>query len=331
LTIQKARKKLSVNKVRRLTPTAKDSLFANPLFGAWAVLSRTGFGISRLRNLEVAEIGVTREQSDILERLKIQGGKATVTDLAIRSMRPRHSVSTLVERMHKQGLIKKSRFPNRKDLEISLTQKGQSLVDKKKTESIVVAMAFSSLSTKEHQKLCQYLKLILIRSLSLLEIDINFNKIDILNEETYRTYSPAFYVWRLLDDTRSVIDRLYDIEMAKINITQEQSIILQTLMHQQGKATVTQICSQWMRQRHSVFTLCQRMQKRGLVKILKDSKNKEIEITITEKGIKQFQKMTLTPIDLIFSFLPQVDIQKLTQYLQQVFNVTCTLLNLDHL
>jgi DNA-binding MarR family transcriptional regulator len=310
----------------RINIKKKNNPLVEPSYRAWVQLNQTRFAIIRLRDLEFTRIGLTPEQSAILQMLKAREGKSTVTQLANIWMRQRHSVSALVNRMQRQGLIKSVKVPNRKDREIVITEKGQDLAEKINADSIIAV--FSFLSPEERQKLSQYLKMLLIRAITLLEDNPDLSLNSLLNE---KNDSSVFNLWRLLDCARFVIGRLRDIELARIGLTQEQAAVLQILINRNGKATVTDFSNYWMRQRHSVSTLVNRMQKQGFVKNIKYLGRKELEIVITPEGTSRYGKLTAYPIDRIFSFLTPEEVQKLTQCLNILLNTTRSLLGLKNI
>jgi DNA-binding MarR family transcriptional regulator len=294
--------------------SGKNRLLNNPAYETWILLSRTRFAIARLRDNELAKIGLTPEQSAILQMLTKRNGKSTVTQFSNSWLRLRHTVSTLVDRMQRQGLVNKIKYPQQKEFEIVITEKGKNLTKKITMDSIY--KIFSFISDEDRQRLSQYLKLLLIRTISLSEVNIDLNQINLLNEQNYNT---SFNTWRLLDSVRSVIGRLRNIELAKIGLSPEQSGILQTLITSGGKSTIAQLTILGLRLRHSVSTLLERMQKKGLVNKIKYPKQKEFEIVITEKGQNKYDKITIVPIDTIFSFLSSEEIQRLSHYLKIIF------------
>lgn len=114
-----------------------------------------------------------------------------------------------------------------------------------------------------------------------------------------------FSMWLLLDFTEFAIGRLRDLELATIGITREQAMILQTLHASNGKSTIGNISDSIMRRTHSISTMVRRMEKQGLVRIIKHAKQKELEVAITSKGRQLREKITKKTIDAIFSVLSQ--------------------------
>jgi DNA-binding MarR family transcriptional regulator len=144
---------------------------SNNAFTTWLLLHYTKLAITQLRDIEIAKFRITMEQSAVLTILTNRGGKATITDIAQVLMRRRHSVSTLLERMQKRGLVKKIKYPKQKELEIEITKKGKDLQESITTDTI--EQVFSSLSADEIQKLTDCLKTLYLKSLDLLDIKTN--------------------------------------------------------------------------------------------------------------------------------------------------------------
>jgi DNA-binding MarR family transcriptional regulator len=123
---------------------------------------------------------------------------------------------------------------------------------------------------------------------------VNENKLESINNAINRIKQDNFYArffnedcftsWLLLDYTRFSIARLRNIELAKIEITPEQAAILQILMRNDGKSTIREISYSWMRQLHSVSTLVRRMEKQGLISIVKYPKRKKLDVVISDRG-----------------------------------------------
>ena len=72
-----------------------------PVRELWVLLERARFAISRLRELELAQFGVTIEQASILNIITKNGGAVTAKDIEDVTMRQQHSISSLVNGMIK--------------------------------------------------------------------------------------------------------------------------------------------------------------------------------------------------------------------------------------
>ncbi len=92
----------------------------------YLMIMRTRDALFRAREKELRKYNITPEQAFILYFATVMKGAAGPSELARAVMRQRHTVSTLVDRMNKKGLIRKkqdTKYRNR--LKISLTPKGR--------------------------------------------------------------------------------------------------------------------------------------------------------------------------------------------------------------
>jgi DNA-binding MarR family transcriptional regulator len=137
-----------------------------------------------------------------------------------------------------------------------------------------------------------------------------------------------FGVWMLLDYTRFAVARLRDYELSQIGVTPEQAAILQILNNRGGKSTIGKISQTWMRRENSVLTLARRMEKSGLVDILKYPGRKEFEVVMTDKGRKMCSRVTRHSIESVFTVLSDADMQKLSVYLRLLLDRACNILSL---
>jgi DNA-binding MarR family transcriptional regulator len=136
----------------------------------WILMNHTNYSIARQRELELAQLGITVEKHAILHVLTIKDGR-DISDIAAVRIRQHNSIFTLILRMEKQGLVKKIKSSKSKEYRIYITEKGKDIYQKATTDSLEAT--FSALSEDDKQKLSQYLKLLLIRSLSLQGFEYN--------------------------------------------------------------------------------------------------------------------------------------------------------------
>ena len=95
---------------------------------AWVRLFGTATVVERARELELAHIGISTIQAGVLFILKSTTDPVTPSQLARMLYRKAHSMSALLKRMQKQGLIKRTRDLEQKNLvRISLTKKGEEI------------------------------------------------------------------------------------------------------------------------------------------------------------------------------------------------------------
>ncbi len=110
-------------------------------FELWILLDHARFAISRARELELAQYGITPEHAAVLHTLMTKGGCATIHDIANITMRQHNSVSTLIKRMVKQGLVRREKSSADKKHNILVTEQGRSVYENMTRVSI--HMAFS--------------------------------------------------------------------------------------------------------------------------------------------------------------------------------------------
>lgn len=151
---------------------------ANNNFKLWSLFFTSESSMSRVRNLELAAIGVTREQSGALFLLAGRG-QSTIGEMANAWCRRRNSVSTLMERMEKQGLVKKVKIPKQKDLVVYITPKGREMHHRVLLTSNVIDIIFNQFSEEDRQDFARCLKMVLSHSLAILNAEPKISGSDI--------------------------------------------------------------------------------------------------------------------------------------------------------
>ncbi len=121
-------------------------------FVVWRYLDHTRYMIFRSREKELAQVGLSPEQAFVLDVLHAAGGSTTINRIVQVTQRQHNSISTLITRMARQGLVKKTRTRrDKRAYRIVLTKKGGALFDTIPRDSIV--SAFSCLSEDEKRQL----------------------------------------------------------------------------------------------------------------------------------------------------------------------------------
>lgn len=140
----------------------QDVLRSTKTLSTWILLDFARFAISKLRDTELASLGLTPEQTAILKILDSHDGSSTISDISEYWMRQPHSVSTLINRMAKLGMVEKIKHPKQKEFQIVIAPKGRELRNKLSQESL--NEVFSSLSGEDLQKFSQFLQILLIKA-----------------------------------------------------------------------------------------------------------------------------------------------------------------------
>jgi len=135
-------------------------------FELWIVFNRTRSSVYRLRELELGQLGLTVEQSAILYLLTSWGGSASAKTIEYLTLRQHHSISTLINRMIKMGLVTRKKSPDSKRFDIVITMHGEDL--HKQTPIHSIEMVFSCLKAKDRERLHGYLTMLLEKARDLL-------------------------------------------------------------------------------------------------------------------------------------------------------------------
>ncbi len=121
-------------------------------FSLWRMLDHARFMIARSREMELSKYDLTPEQSHVLDILRESEGSTTINQLVEITQRQHHSISTLVDRMTRQGLVaKKKAGTDKRKYEVILTEKGREMSARMTRNS--VDMIFSCLNEEEKNQL----------------------------------------------------------------------------------------------------------------------------------------------------------------------------------
>ena len=121
-----------------------------PEYQTWFLLHEVDTGIQRSMESELKPFGVSVIATGLLYILKSSDEPVTLTELSGWLFRKPHSVSELISRMAKQGLVTKTADPQKKKgVRISITQKGDQILSQYLEEMQVISKIMSSLSEEE--------------------------------------------------------------------------------------------------------------------------------------------------------------------------------------
>jgi DNA-binding MarR family transcriptional regulator len=149
-----------------MTESAKDRDY-----NLWVLLHQVSDIIFNAREAELMQYGFPATQAEVLFVIKAIGDKATPAQISRMIFRRPHSVSGIIDRMVKAGLVKKTKDLHKKNLiRVTLTAKGEEAYRQAlKTKSILRIM--SALSVAERQKLKSLLETLWNKGLKELGID----------------------------------------------------------------------------------------------------------------------------------------------------------------
>jgi DNA-binding MarR family transcriptional regulator len=277
----------------------------------WSLLDRTGFAISRLRELELAKYGLTIQQSSILYILtNSKTGNITPGELENITMRQHHSISVLASGMEESGLVKKVKYPDGKRLKIVISPQGASLYQQTTIASI--EESFSALSEREWISLSNCLTRLLLKSRNLLGLPTD-SPVKISDEtHNLRTGLHIHELWTLLDRTRFAVSRLRGLELAHFGLTIEQASILH-ILSSRDYTTAKDLENISMRRQHSISSLLKGMLKMGVVTRTKADQEKRYRIVISPVGKESYERLTVASLDDIFSVLTLSEQQSMAE------------------
>jgi DNA-binding MarR family transcriptional regulator len=116
----------------------KDEAELNESEVLWARLFMATTVVERAREIELSRANVSLIQAMVLHVLKIAAEPMTPTKLARMLCREPHSMSALIDRMEKQGLVQKKHDLSRRNLvRVVLTQKGQEAFLRQRSAHVV--------------------------------------------------------------------------------------------------------------------------------------------------------------------------------------------------
>jgi len=132
--------------------------YTDKYYGLWLLLILVKDVIHRARQEELRQVGITANEAGVLFYAQALGNRATPAEISRCLFKRPHSISTLISKMEKEGLVKKVNDLGRKNLvRVELTAKGQQARNHASKRAVIHRIV-SSLSEEEHQQLNSYLE-----------------------------------------------------------------------------------------------------------------------------------------------------------------------------
>jgi DNA-binding MarR family transcriptional regulator len=134
----------------------------HPVLRAWALYHQTYNLLYKCEEVMFSKVGLTPQKYMVLMAIRLIKDHATVSDVAQWLDRNTNSISLIVDRMKKEGLVTRSRsLGDRRTVQLSLTQKGKEKLDQASVPGWdLVQEMMSPLSEKELNTLAGLLELI---------------------------------------------------------------------------------------------------------------------------------------------------------------------------
>ena len=135
----------------------------------WPLLHETFDLMSRARENELRQFGISTIQSAVLFMVKNSTVPVTPSSISRCLIRQPHAVSRLLDRMERNGLVKKVKDLERQNLiRVTLTEKGEAVYRRSRENRKVIPEILSLLSQEDQRKLATYLQLLRDESLKVL-------------------------------------------------------------------------------------------------------------------------------------------------------------------
>lgn len=156
--LRKYKKKRQFEIMARKINNYSDIKPRNREYDLVGLLNQTTETIFRVRQAELQQYNISTSQGAVLFITKSLGEKATISEISRWLLRKPHTISEMIYRMEKKGLVKKSKSPEQKKvINIVLTPKGLEVYEKsKKRQSFQNIL--SCLTTAERQQMLTYLQ-----------------------------------------------------------------------------------------------------------------------------------------------------------------------------
>jgi len=138
-----------------------------------AMLRQTHDSVLRIRQAELRKFNLTPEQAAALVNINALGKEATITELARCLFRKSNSITVLIMRMEKRGLVKKTRDRYKKNtVRLSLTRQGNECLQR-----AIVRDSFNTflnkLPARKRKQLWSLLRNLRSYALGYLQMDID--------------------------------------------------------------------------------------------------------------------------------------------------------------
>ena len=107
-----------------------DFHISDPVINAYVLLLNTSDIVSRSAEIELSKLGITSTQYAVLVTLSVCPQPPTLTELGQRLFRTKNSLTTVIDNMERDGLVKRIRDKvDRRAIRVMVTEKGAELFE----------------------------------------------------------------------------------------------------------------------------------------------------------------------------------------------------------
>jgi DNA-binding MarR family transcriptional regulator len=131
-------------------------LAADDPFLLWVLIAQTKDGILKARQRDYARFGISDDRRAILYIIMTNGGTATPVVIARNLFRELHSVTEMLKRMEKDGLVERRKGSGRSKIEVAITEKGREVFEQSHHNETDQRI-FGALTKQERERFSQSL------------------------------------------------------------------------------------------------------------------------------------------------------------------------------
>lgn len=143
------------------------------LHDLWALFALTSEALHSAFKEEAREYGITPIKGAVIFWIDALGDKATAPEIGRSIFRRRHSMSELLIRMERAGLVRRFHdLPKKNTVRYELTEKGRELHRRNKQRNVITRI-FASLSQEQNQQLQPILHKLFSEAIKELKIKYN--------------------------------------------------------------------------------------------------------------------------------------------------------------
>ncbi|OGO23003.1 MAG: hypothetical protein A2144_12465 [Chloroflexi bacterium RBG_16_50_9] len=138
-------------------------------FLLWLLVAQAKDAISKARHRDLERFNINKERRAILWSIQNDGGESTPVTIARQLFKELNSVSEMLKRMERQGLVTISKRPGKSSAIVKLTKKGEEIFNQSRHNEVDKRI-FSVLPKKRRERLAS--DLWIIRNQALRELGI---------------------------------------------------------------------------------------------------------------------------------------------------------------
>ena len=142
---------------------------SDEFFVLWLLIAQAKDAVSKARHRDLERFNINKERRAILWSIKNDGGKSTPVKIARQLFKELNSVSEMLKRMEKEGLVTRSERAGKSSIVVKLTKKGEEVYNQSRHNEVDKRI-FSVLPKKRRERLAS--DLWAIRNQALRELGI---------------------------------------------------------------------------------------------------------------------------------------------------------------